>query len=207
MKSSGIISSNYQISDGVLAPSCELQAGRTSYLFGMLAGAVGALYAATQERAFLVDATGIFNAGMATYSKQDIFVDACEPNCPLDQVSPKGTAILGLIYLYRTCGDSNLRQSIQKLFDASASTMLPKCNDAGQCPNYWHGANPGTLSFHTELNALALMTAVSVVHDAKYANEIVAPANIPVIKTVEPTNSARVFRAALIQFLPIIMVI
>jgi hypothetical protein len=172
-----------------MTPQCSLQGPLISYKAGILAGALAYLYQASKDEQYLNDATKIFNTAKGLFTKNDVWTDTCEPSCSLDQVSPKGTALLGFTFLYAQTTDSTLKSAIKQTLDASASAMLAKCDSNYQCPNNWSGQDGGQASFHTQLTALSLMIALAQAHGASYNGKIASPnPTTPTTTLKQPDN-------------------
>jgi mannan endo-1,6-alpha-mannosidase len=190
IKNSGIISADFEVFDGVSVTEsgCVISEAKHSYIAGTLSGALAWLYVATKNEAYLSDAAAIFRRAVVDFSVNSIWRDPCEPNCDLDKVSPKGTAIMGFQYLYMHTKDQALKNAIQTIMRTSAEAMLEKCIDF-KCPNLWAGNQVGSIDFHTQLNSLNLMNALGVAF-----MDTSAKLTAPPIKTVtkEPNSTWRI---------------
>jgi Glycosyl hydrolase family 76 len=169
MKSSGIVSTvTWDVFDGVTAPKCTVAtSGTYSYNYGMLAGALSYLCKATGEPMYFNDAVAILNRAKLLFTLNDTWNDLCEPDsCGLDSAKPKGTAMMGFLYLFMNTNDTAGKESIMETMDNSVLGMMPQCDNQGNCADSWSYAAKGAVTFHSQLNALSLMNAITYIHSS-----------------------------------------
>jgi hypothetical protein len=93
MKSSGLITPSWQVLDGMDAENnCKLASlsGQTSYISGMLIGALGWYFKATGRSEFLQDGSKLLQQFNTLNLRNGTVTDRCEPKCAPNAVPPKG---------------------------------------------------------------------------------------------------------------------
>ncbi|KAH6587209.1 hypothetical protein BASA50_001342 [Batrachochytrium salamandrivorans] len=173
MKTIGLITPTFHLYDGANAPTCSpLNAMELSYSLGILMGGLGMMFKATGDAVYQTDAAQFLDVGLGLYapaSSGGVLADPCETTsagCKPNEVSPKGTFLRGLGYLYRGVSDPAIKTKIQTLVEVSAASMVThSCDASWNCGNVWtaSGGKPST-DFHSQLNSLELMIALAVVH-------------------------------------------
>ncbi|KAJ3302831.1 hydrolase 76 protein [Kappamyces sp. JEL0829] len=162
LKSSGIITADWQVNDGIQsANACTLTTFHVSYEPGMLIGALAWMYKATGQTSYLSDATALLTATLKEYASSGILTDPCEPSeCPLNSVSPKGELIRGMSYLWEFASDPTVRSTIKTVLQQSVSAMIKTCDSDWNCGNNWASGVPNTggKSVHDQMNAVQLLT-------------------------------------------------
>ncbi|KAI8924613.1 glycosyl hydrolase family 76-domain-containing protein [Entophlyctis helioformis] len=188
LKSSGLVTADWRVLDGANAPNCATpNRNELSYKIGTLVGALGWLFKSTGKTQYQTEAGLILDVALRQFAPNNIFTDPCEaanPTCPANQVSPKGTMIRGLMYLYMTTTDAAIKAKIATAVDASFLAMAAAaCDEKWNCGNVWQGAGARVYTdFHTQLNALELANAVAVVHP---------PAGVPgAVAVTAPTTAS-----------------
>jgi mannan endo-1,6-alpha-mannosidase len=167
MNDIGIISSNGDVSDGADAPTCNPphRGGYTeSYIYGQLVEGLSYMYLATKDSSYLESADVLTRRMLSTYSSNNVIRDVnCEPNCPLNRVSPKGIVVRGLAVFYPIASDST-KELIRVYIDASFAGMLKTCNSEFACSNYWGPEGTVYSDFHHQLNVVGLFYAAQAIY-------------------------------------------
>ena len=97
LKSSGIITKDWQIYDGVnTLDQCSINGLMTSYKVGLLFGSLGLMYKVSGRQDFLDDANAILLKSFDRYLVNGFITDPCEEGdlCQKNQVSPKGMILI-----------------------------------------------------------------------------------------------------------------
>lgn len=152
--------------DGVEAPACTNAKDEPadSYLYGQLIEGLTFLYQATKQVSYLTDAEHFANFAIAQFSQNNIIRDKCEPNCPLNRVSPKGIFIRGL-YILHTEATPAMKERIATLIKTSFTGMLLTCDSNFNCDNNWGPEGVVRTDLHSQLNSVELFNAVVFVSD------------------------------------------
>ena len=176
---------DWSVRDGVDGnQGCGMNIDVHSYNSGILLGALGWLFKATNDPAWLSDGSKILARTLATFSSSGIIFDPCEPNCAQNSVQAKGTMIRGLGYYASFTNSQQDKQSIRSVLGTSLTKMAGSCDQNGNCPAVWTTPSQG-YNFHTQMVALELVNA--------YTNSINGPSTAsfaPPTTLVEPTKSA-----------------
>ncbi|KAI8924612.1 glycosyl hydrolase family 76-domain-containing protein [Entophlyctis helioformis] len=169
LKSSGLVTADWRVLDGGNAPTCRPpNPEELSYKIGTLLGGIGWLYKSTGKEQYQTEAASMLDVALRTFAPNNIFTDPCEaanPTCRANQVSPKGTMIRGLMYLYMTTTSAAIKTKIATAVETSFLAMAAAaCDEKWNCGNVWQGAGARVYTdFHTQLNALELANALAIV--------------------------------------------
>jgi mannan endo-1,6-alpha-mannosidase len=172
-QTSGVMSSEKKVYDGVRlsedgSGTCTTHPEELSYKAGTLAGALAWLYEGTKDQKYLTLAHEILDRFEITFTKDGIVSDPCErevgkdERCERDRVTPKGTAIRGLGYLYEFTNDEAVRDRIKLLLKNSVQAMMTTCDEKWNCLNDWAPGSPNPqepTNVHFAMNSMELMTA------------------------------------------------
>ena len=177
MKTSGIIDKDWKVADGVRG-DCSVEHIYYSYSVGATIAGLAEAYRLTQKKTYLDDAIQLFIQNRATYSVQNVITDPCEltKDCKQNQWQYKGMFVRGLMLLY-PIAPAETQKDIKTLIDGSVLAMSESCDAQWNCDNKWL-ARGKTYNFHTQINALELMNAVTLIYNPK-----------PLILS-QPTNNA-----------------
>ncbi|KAJ3274068.1 hydrolase 76 protein [Terramyces sp. JEL0728] len=186
----GVISPDFRIYDGVMSDStCANSMTDTTYLSdsynpGTLAGALAWLYKATNDPQYMTAAENIAKKALSLYSSNGIIRDRCETSqagCAQDQVSPKGTFIRGLSYVYMFSKNSDIKSLIQTTLQSSAKALLPMCdNNWNVYSDYWStGKSVSKQGVHLQMNALELFNALSLISTNGQTSKLQQPVTAP----------------------------
>ncbi|KAJ3257126.1 hydrolase 76 protein [Boothiomyces macroporosus] len=186
----GIISSDFRIYDGVMSDStCANSMTDSKYLSdsynpGTLAGALAWLYKATGDQQYMTAAENIAKKAMDLYSNNGVIQDRCETSangCAQDQVSPKGTFIRGLAYVYMFTSNQDMKNLIQTTLQNSAKALIPMCdNNWNAYSDYWStGKSVSTKSVHLQMNALELFNALTLISNNGQSAKLQQPVSAP----------------------------
>ena len=161
-----LVTSEGEAHDGANAPTCTgFYTGYTeSYIYGQLVEGLGYMYEATKNSEYLDSAELLTQKMLSTYSRDNVIRDVnCEPNCPLNRVSPKGILFRGLAIFYPFATDST-KALIRTHIEASFNGMLKTCNAQFACSNYWGLEGTVYSDFHHQLNVVGLFYAAQAIY-------------------------------------------
>ncbi|KAJ3253662.1 hydrolase 76 protein [Boothiomyces macroporosus] len=164
MNQTGLFTSDFRVLDGIHCDkNCTINSNELSYQSGMLIGALTFTYAFTQDQSYLLAANNVAKASFQTFlTNSSVIVDTnCEPNCPVNQVSPKGVYIRMLGYLYEYTNDASVQSTIKTALQSSFAAMLNICDSNYNCANNWQAGSGQNYSVHSQINALELTVAYS----------------------------------------------
>jgi mannan endo-1,6-alpha-mannosidase len=160
MKERGIIETDYHVNDGVDSDrNCAIFIDQHSYNSGNTLAGLAILYNVTGNSYYLDEAHQIARASLSRYSRNNVITDLCEPNCPENQMSFKGTMIRGLGVLHEYTNDAAMRTTIRDSLRRSMEAMLRTCTSDLNCGNYWDEGQQRPSNVHYQMNALELATA------------------------------------------------
>lgn len=139
LKSSGLITKDWQLYDGVnTEDQCSINGLMTSYKVGLLFGSLGLMYKVSGRQEFLNDADSLLRKSFERYLVDGFITDPCEAGdlCQKNQVSPKGIAsgltpgiyCYGIQTLYETTTNSNTKKLIEDTLVKSVNGMLKSCD-------------------------------------------------------------------------------
>ena len=113
-QSSGLLTTNYTIRDGIDLRTCEPEQGIIwTYTHGVILGALIDLEILSPDPSYLYHAWRIAHAAMGYFSDSvGILHEPCEPNCGADGPQFKGVFIRNLRRLYHVVPDPSFRRFI-----------------------------------------------------------------------------------------------
>ncbi|KAJ2994805.1 hydrolase 76 protein [Globomyces sp. JEL0801] len=196
LKKTGIITPQFKVRDGLdVDQKCGINPNELSYKSGFVFGGLAWTYKALGDESLMTEAASLFKASLDTFTKNKIITDQCEPKCDENQVSPKGTYVRSVGYLYENTKDASLQNLIKDTLKASVTAMLDTCDDKFTCGNNWSTASPPAgPSVHYQINSLELITAYYKTFlqggqsEAKFQPPSTAP--VPVAPKDDPNSSA-----------------
>ncbi|KAF1356123.1 glycoside hydrolase family 76 protein [Delphinella strobiligena] len=156
--SSGMISSNSNINDGLDNKTCKNNDGTVwSYNQGVILGGLVELAKATNDISYLETANNIANAGITSLSDSaGILHDACEPNCGGDGSQFKGIFMRNLQYLQQASPSDAYVQSIQ---DNAISIWTSNRGSGDKLGLVWSGPYDNAANASTQSSALDALVA------------------------------------------------
>ncbi|KAI8911131.1 glycoside hydrolase [Gorgonomyces haynaldii] len=197
IKSSGLITSTWDIYDGLTTPTCNITQDHYVYQPGILSAGLAYLTNATNDESYIQDAYKLFYQAQKLYTVNNVWTDFCEvskPYCADNTATPKGAGLLGFTMLYQMSSDQQFRSAFKQTVLASVEKMLPQCDTQYNCANTWY-TGKGPANFHTQLNALALMNALIVVSDASKPTQLQPPQPVA---SIQPQKSSAVTHYSLV---------
>ncbi|KAK6091860.1 hypothetical protein MT418_007711 [Batrachochytrium dendrobatidis] len=179
LQTSGLITPDFHVLDGLSIAGCVKDAREFSYNAGLLLGGLAYMHKASGNIQYLNDAVKYLPATIAIYSKGNILQDLCEGGTgpctegtstsrtpATNQVPYKTALIRGLMYVYVITTDQKTKATIKTLFDASWDSMMKNCNAATyDCSAWWLSGAPAAVpNFHHQIVALELANAMAAVY-------------------------------------------
>ncbi|KAI8908021.1 glycoside hydrolase [Gorgonomyces haynaldii] len=162
---------NGKVFDGVDADQgCGMNINEHSYNPGVLLGAMGWLYKATNNQQWVTDASVILRQSLATFSSNNIVTDPCEPRCPANQLEFKGPYVQGLGYYAAFTNNQQDKQTVLNALKTSFQSMLPTCDSNAGCNMVWTAGAQKTTNFHTQIVAHQLITAYATAASGSLSN-------------------------------------
>ncbi|KAJ3074609.1 hydrolase 76 protein [Podochytrium sp. JEL0797] len=178
LKSTGIISSDYTVYDGVTIGACAVSKQVYSYHTGELMAALSIMYQQTKNQTYLTEAQHIFAAVQRQFVTASTNVLDIEPSCSGANStckSPTGyhfAIYKGLANLYKATTDSSVQAQIAAVVQSSAKVNFQGCDSNWYCIRdlpkgtgftLENGTNPRD-QFETMaiLNSLAVINGASV---------------------------------------------
>jgi mannan endo-1,6-alpha-mannosidase len=193
LKSSGLITSDFDIYDGVdAATSCSIVSIKWSYNPGMLISALSQWYTLTKTASYLSDAEAFGKKSLQAFSSDTGYV---EPKCLDPTVLCKdptgyGWALFrGLADLHAVTSDAALKTSITTFIQNSVKRILNQCTADYNCVRtltpvpkeytFKNGTNP-----RDQIEAMEYLIALTRVLGA------VPPAGLPTVAPVSPSGGS-----------------
>ncbi|KAJ3091005.1 hydrolase 76 protein [Physocladia obscura] len=169
LQSSGLIQSDYTISDGLDATTCELSPYQYSYHSGELVAGLSILYNATGQESYLTEAHNHWAHIMVSFTNYSVLMD------PMGGTEdPTGflwAVYKGIAYLHKYTTDANVKTEIETVMAASAAKNFEHCNSNWYCIRNFPADTNHTMSNGTNvrdqfetvsiLNSLASITGAS----------------------------------------------
>jgi mannan endo-1,6-alpha-mannosidase len=186
MKTHGIIEPDYHVNDGTdTERNCAIFIDQHSYNSGNTLAGLAVLYNVTGNPFYLTEAHQIARASVGRFSRNGIITDRCEPSCPENQVSFKGSMIRGLGVLHEYTNDAAIRTFIRDTLRTTITAMFRTCDDNLQCGNYWDQGTQVPSNVHYQMNALELITAYTKTFDVGVVigGQLTAPSKPPPAST------------------------
>ncbi|KAJ3302832.1 hydrolase 76 protein [Kappamyces sp. JEL0829] len=163
MKTTGLVSSDWKVYDGIDADrGCAINGDLASYQTGFLTGGLAWLFQASKKPELLTDAHSLFAAALPKFAPNGIITDTCESasaGCFANQVSPKGTMVRGWGYLYEFTTSAQIKTQLKQVLQSSVQAMLKTCDNSYNCGNAWSTQTYTSSNVHFQMNSLELMTA------------------------------------------------
>jgi mannan endo-1,6-alpha-mannosidase len=166
LKSSGIVSSTFQVADGVIA-DCTTTDVFWSYNAGMLLAALGEYRLATGQSKYDEDSKLLLRKTLDLFAPNGILTDGCEADysCKENLSQFKGPLARGLQAMFLGTVDQKLKSDIKQVVDASLNAMMKTCDNLYNCDSIWE--KPRTTparNYHTQQNAQDLINAAVAIY-------------------------------------------
>ncbi|KAJ3006943.1 hydrolase 76 protein [Thoreauomyces humboldtii] len=171
LSTSGLLTADNILYDGMNNNACgTLTTNRYAYSAGVLLGAQGYMYQATQMQSYLDDSKAFLTASLAYFAPGGLVTDPlCEaPNvCNKDTAAiGKGLFVRGLAQLYTNTNDAAVKTTIQTTIDTAVTAALKNCNAQWWCSNEWAKTQATLMSAYDQYSTAELLVAAATIHGA-----------------------------------------
>lgn len=175
----GLVSKSWKVYDGIDGgQGCGMNINEHSYNSGVLVGALGWLFKATNDASYLADASALVKASISEFTRNGIIADPCEPKCKPNEVQAKGTMIRGLGYFAALTTSQADKTIVRNLLGTSLKAMAATCDSQQNCGTYWVDGTKGS-NFHSQTNAVELVNAYNAALAGAISGTLAAPKAAP----------------------------